>query len=91
VRSLRSNFYKRVRLFCELRVRHVSQATGVSEFAIAQIEKGRREPNPVERRLIESFLRDRLKMVFEMDGPMPAWVHQQAAENPAAKFLVERT
>ena len=69
-----NRFYKRVRLFCELRVRDVSRATGLSEFAIDQIEKGRRKPNDVEQRLLEQFLRDRLRIVFEMDGPMPEWV-----------------
>jgi hypothetical protein len=67
------NFYKRVRMFCDLRVRHVSLATGISEFAITQIEKNRREPNQVEARLIESYLRDRLRIVFEMDGSLPDW------------------
>lgn len=76
----RSNFYKRVRQFCDLRVRHVSRATGITESAITAIEKGRREPNRVERKLIEGFLRDRLRIVFEMDGPMPEWVNEQKAD-----------
>jgi hypothetical protein len=73
-----SNFYRRVRQFCDLRVRHVSRATGISEGAITAIERGRREPNRVERKLIEGFLRDRLRIVFEMDGDLPAWVNEQA-------------
>jgi transcriptional regulator with XRE-family HTH domain len=83
----RSNFYKRVRQFCDLRVRHVSRATGITESAIAQIEKGRRQPNPVERKLIEGFLRDRLRMVFELDGPMPTWANGQT-EHPAARKML---
>src|ERR1700730_15664481 len=87
--QLRSNFYRRVRLFCELRVRHVSRATGISEFAITQIEKHKREPDRVEARLIESFLRDRLRMVFEMEGPLPGWGNHRAAEHIAGKLLVD--
>ncbi len=67
-------FYRRVRLFCELTVRIVSLATGVSENRVAQIETGRRQPNPTEARLIESFLRAKLKMVLESEGPIPEWM-----------------
>lgn len=90
MKRLRSNFYKRIRCFCELRVGDVSRATGITEFAITQIEKGRREPNHVEAKLIESFLRARVRIVFEMYGPMPDWVREQERE-PAAKLLEERT
>lgn len=79
-------FYKRLRLFCQLRVRDVSRATGISEFAIDQIEKGRRRPNEVERKLIESFLRDRLRIVFERDGDMPEWA--RGTKQPIAGKLL---
>jgi hypothetical protein len=31
-------------------------------------------PNPTERRLIERFLQDKLRMVLAMDGPVPDWL-----------------
>ncbi len=74
VHKYRPLFYRRVRLFCQLTVRIVSLATGVSESRIAQIETGRREPNPTEARLIESFLRAKLKMILESEGPIPDWM-----------------
>jgi hypothetical protein len=86
--QLRQNFYKRVRLFCDLRVRHVSDAIGISEFAITQIERHKREPNGVEARLIESFLRDRVRIVFEMEGPLPGWVNHGKAEPAFAVKLL---
>jgi hypothetical protein len=67
-------FYRRVRLFCELSVHIVSSATGISASRILAIETGRREPNPTERRVIERFLQDKLRMVIEMDGPVPDWL-----------------
>jgi hypothetical protein len=70
----RPHFYRRVRLFCELPLHIVASATGVSAGRIAAIETGRREPNPTERRLIERFLQDKLRMVLEMDGPAPEWM-----------------
>lgn len=82
MRRHRDNFYKRIRMFCDLRVRHVSIATGVSEFAITQIEKGRRQPNHVEAARIEGFLRARLRIVFEMYGPMPGWVNETDGAAP---------
>jgi hypothetical protein len=63
-----------VRLFCELRISHVSSATGISSSRIADIEVGRRQPNPTERRLLERFLQDKLRMVLAMDGPPPPWL-----------------
>jgi transcriptional regulator with XRE-family HTH domain len=79
----RPYFYRRVRLFCELSVHVVASATGVSAGRIAAIETGRREPNPTERRLIEHFLQDKLRMVLEMDGPAPEWMR------PPSKALAE--
>jgi hypothetical protein len=70
----RPNFYRRVRLFCELRVGDVAAATGVSAFRIGQIETGKRAPNNTEARLIEAYLRDRLRIVFATDGPAPDWL-----------------
>jgi hypothetical protein len=70
----RPYFYRRVRLFCELRISHVSSATGISPNRIAAIEVGLRMPNPTERRLIERFLQDKLRMVLAMDGPVPDWL-----------------
>ena len=72
-------FYRRVRLFCELSVHIVASATGISASGIAAIETGQRQPNPTERRLIEHFLLDKLRMVFEMDGPVPAWLQDGIA------------
>jgi hypothetical protein len=74
----RPNFYRRVRLFCELRVRDISIATGVSENRVADIECGRREPNDVERRLIEGFLRDKLRCVVDAEGPVPQWLRSES-------------
>lgn len=65
----RPYFYRRVRLFCELRVSHVSSATGISPTRIMAIETGRRMANSTERRLLERFLQDKLRMILEMDGP----------------------
>ena len=70
----RPYFYRRVRLFCELRISHVSSATGISPSRIAAIEVGLRQPNPTERRLLERFLQDKLRAVFAMDGPVPDWL-----------------
>ncbi len=67
-------FYRRVRLFCELTVNAVSSATGVSASRIAQIETGMRQANQVEARLIEGFLHDKLKMILELEGPIPDWM-----------------
>lgn len=66
-------------MFCELPVRAVSLATGVSETRITDIETGRRQPNEVEKRLIESYLRDRLRMVLDSEGPVPAWLSENRA------------
>lgn len=74
VNHSRPFFYRRVRLFCELRLGTVSAATGIGVARLVAIETGRRAPNPTERRLIERFLRDRLRVVFELDGPIPAWL-----------------
>jgi transcriptional regulator with XRE-family HTH domain len=71
---MRPGFYRRIRLFCELHIGDVASATGISPTRLAAIETGRRKPNDVERRLLESFLRARLKIVLDMDGPMPEWV-----------------
>lgn len=70
----RPGYYRRVRLFCELRISHVSSATGISPSRIAAIEVGLRQPNPTERRLLERFLQDKLRMILAMDGPVPAWL-----------------
>jgi hypothetical protein len=67
-------YYRRIRLFCELRIAHVSSATGISPTRIAAIEVGLRAPNPTERRLLERFLQDKLRMVLAMDGPVPDWL-----------------
>lgn len=70
----RPNYYRRIRLFCELRIAHVASATGISASRIAAIETGLRAPNATERRLLERFLRDKLEMTFAMDGPLPSWL-----------------
>ncbi len=70
----RPGFYRRVRLFCELRIWDVAAATGVSPSRVQEIETGRRTPNDIERRLIESYLRDRLRMVLGAEGPLPSWL-----------------
>jgi hypothetical protein len=70
----RPGYYRRVRLFCELRISHVASATGISANRIAEIEVGRRLPNSTERRLIERFLQDKLRMILAMDGPVPEWL-----------------
>jgi hypothetical protein len=61
-------------MFCELPVSAVSWATGVTQSRYAAIENGKREPNDTERRLIESFLRDRLQIVLDMEGSFPSWI-----------------
>lgn len=76
-------YYRRVRLFCEVPVQVVAGAIGISASRIAAIETGQRQPNPTERRLIEHFLQDKLRMVFEMDGPVPAWL-QNGSSNAIA-------
>ena len=68
------NFYRRIRCFCDLTVQDVSAATGVSQSRVAAIENLKTEPNAVERLRIETYLRARVAIVFQMDGPMPAWV-----------------
>jgi DNA-binding XRE family transcriptional regulator len=80
----RPNFYRRVRLFCELRVGDVASATGVSALRVGQIETGKRIPNITEARLIESYLRDRLRVVFATDGAVPGWL------SDAEQMLTER-
>ncbi len=70
----RPYFYRRVRLFCELRISHVASATGISPSRIQAIETGQREPNPTEQRILERFLQDKLRAVLEMDGPLPSWL-----------------
>lgn len=67
-------FYRRVRLFCELRIGDVAAATGVSPSRVQEIETGKRAPNEVECRLIEGYLRDRLRMVLDAEGPVPTWL-----------------
>jgi hypothetical protein len=79
----RPYFYRRVRLFCELPLHIVASSTGISASRVAAIETGRREPNPTEQRLIERFLRDNLRAVLEMDGPVPDWLR------PPSRALVE--
>lgn len=59
-------------MFCELPIGAVSRATGISESRVAGIETGQREPNSTELHLIQRFLADRLRMVFESDGPVSA-------------------
>jgi len=80
----RPSFYRRVRLFCELRVGDVASATGVSALRVSQIETGKRTPNITEARLIEAYLRDRLRIVFATDGPVPDWL------SDAEHMLTER-
>jgi len=75
----RPYFYRRVRLFCELRISHVSSATGISPGRIAAIEVGLRVPNATERRLLERFLQDKLRMVISLDGPLPDWLRTPSA------------
>ena len=75
----RPAYYRRVRLFCELRIHIVASATGISANRVAAIETGRRAPNPTERRLLERFLQDKLRFVIEMDGPIPQWLREQPA------------
>ena len=70
----RPRYYRRVRLFCEVPIYVVAGETGVSAGRYAAIETGRREPNPTEQRLIEHFLQDKLRVVFEIDGPVPPWL-----------------
>jgi len=77
----RPGYYRRVRLFCELRISHISGATGISCSRIAAIETGQRLPNTTERRLIERFLQDKLRMVLAMDGPVPAWLRAPSASS----------
>jgi hypothetical protein len=79
-------FYRRITMFCEVPVSAVSWATGVTEGRYAAIENGKREPNDTERRLIESFLRDRLQIVLDMEGPFPSWIAQLSsiAQQPAS-------
>jgi len=74
----RESFYKRVRLFCELRVRDVSRATGLSEFVIDQIEKGRRRPNDVEMGLIHRGL------------PRPQFVRPLGSGRKAPRVLLNK-
>lgn len=71
---VRPNFYRRVRLFCELPIHIVSSATGISSSRLQGIETGQREPNPTEQRILERFLLDKLEMTIQMDGPIPAWL-----------------
>ena len=78
----RPYFYRRVRLFCELRISHVSSATGISPNRLAAIEVGLRAPNPTERRLIERFLQDKLRMILAMDGPVPEWLRVSSVALP---------
>ena len=70
----RPSFYRRVRLFCELRVGDVADATGIPTLRVGQIETGKRAANTTEARLIEGYLRDRLRIVFATDGPVPDWL-----------------
>jgi len=74
VNRFRPYFYRRVRLFCELPIHIMASATGISAGRYAAIETGQREPNPTERRLIERFLQDKLRMTLDMDGPVPDWL-----------------
>jgi hypothetical protein len=90
VKNHRPYFYRRVRLFCELPPSAVSLATGVSEYRYVAIETGRREPNPTERRLIESFLRDKLQSIVEMEGPVPSWLDGSHDDKTATNLLGER-
>lgn len=78
--SSRPFFYRRVRLFCELHLGTVSAATGIAVARLVAIETGRRSPNPTERRLLERFLRDRLRVTFELEGPVPPWLRTRDVE-----------
>jgi hypothetical protein len=73
-------FYRRVRRFCELPVHIVSSATGISISRIQAIETGAREANPTERRLLERFLQNKLRAVFQMEGGAPKWIRVSSAE-----------
>lgn len=77
--SARPWYYRRVRLFCELKIHAVSSATGISASRLQAIETGRRLPNAVERRILERFLQDKLRMVVAMDGPIPVWLRGPSA------------
>ncbi len=59
--------YRRLRKFCELSLLDMQLATGVMQSRVAAIELGRAIPNSVEKALIENFLRDRVRMVLEME------------------------
>jgi hypothetical protein len=72
----RPNFYRRVRLFCELSLGDESLATGISATRLSAIEIGRTQPNGTEIRLIESFLRAKFQTVLETEGPAPDWLHR---------------
>lgn len=72
-------FYRRVRLFCELPLRSVESATGISVGRIAAIETGQREPNSAERKALESYLSARLRIAIEQDGPIPEWLRAPSA------------
>jgi hypothetical protein len=74
--TARPLYYRRVRLFCELKLHHVASVTGISASRIAAIEVGQRDANPTEQRILERFYRDKLAMVLEMDGPLPAWLRE---------------
>jgi transcriptional regulator with XRE-family HTH domain len=60
-------------MFCGIPVSVVASATGIAQSRVAAIEKGRREPDSVEQRLLEKFLRDNLERVFDLFG-VPDWI-----------------
>jgi hypothetical protein len=83
----RPNFYRRVRCFCELPLNAVSLATGIPTGRLGAIETGRVTPNGVERRLIESFLRDKLKIVLESE-PVPDWLARKSDSSSSSTGLL---
>ncbi len=60
-------FYRRLRLFLDLRQGDVARATGVAAWKIAAAEAGRVQLTELEESLVREFLRDRLRVVVAME------------------------
>jgi predicted transcriptional regulator len=54
---------RKMRLLCGLRQIEVAVCTGVSVFALAEAEHGRRPLNDIEHSIVVSFLRDRWRLL----------------------------
>jgi hypothetical protein len=75
VNTFRPEYYRKIRLFCELPIDVVARCTGLPPSRLAGIECGRVTPREAERGALERFLRDKLRLVLA-EEPAPNWLRE---------------